>query len=199
MGAVSVNALCLTQQTRLRRYRPRLVVTRTLQTHCRRAALKERGGATKVCVLSSLSGVPSLRNWIGRTGDGYTLDLCSCTVYMCVGDMRETRCMGVTLKATRLLSHVSCLMSHVSCLMSHVSCLMSRVILSLVTCLMSRVSCDIESNKTLVSCLMSTVRFSTSAKKALPRNTDFICGNKKRTANPHKCTLSCGIGRDFHI
>jgi hypothetical protein len=157
MGAVSVNALCLTQQTRLRRYRPRLVVTRTLQTHCRRAALKERGGATKVCVLSSLSGVPSLRNWIGRTGDGYTLDLCSCTVYMCVGDMRETRCMGVTLKATRLLSHVSCLMSHVSCLMSHVSCLMSRVILSLVTCLMSRVSCDIENNKTLVSCLMSNV------------------------------------------
>ena len=46
---------------------------------------------------------------------------------------------------------------------------------------------------------MYTVRFSTTAKKALPRNTDFICGNQKRTANPHKCTFSCGIGRDFHI
>ena len=44
-----------------------------------------------------------------------------------------------------------------------------------------------------------TVRFSTTAKKALPRNADFICGNQKRTANPHKCTFSCGIGRDFHI
>ena len=43
------------------------------------------------------------------------------------------------------------------------------------------------------------VRFSTTAKKVLPRNTDFICGNQKRTANPHKCTFSCGIGRDFHI
>ena len=43
------------------------------------------------------------------------------------------------------------------------------------------------------------MRFSTTAKKVLPRNTDFICGNQKRTANPHKCTFSCGIGRDFHI
>ena len=34
--------------------------------------------------------------------------------------------------------------------------------------------------------------------KKSPRNTDFICGNQKRTANPY-CTLSCGIGRDFHI
>jgi hypothetical protein len=24
-------------------------------------------------------------------------------------------------------------------------------------------------------------------------------GNQKRTQNPHKCTLSCGIGKDFHI
>ena len=48
-------------------------------------------------------------------------------------------------------------------------------------------------------CQVITVHFSTSAKKALPRNADFICGNQKRTANPHKCTWSCGIGRDFHI
>ena len=51
----------------------------------------------------------------------------------------------------------------------------------------------------IVFCENRPVRFSTTAKKALPRNTDFICGNQKRTANPHKCTFSCGIGRDFHI
>ena len=55
------------------------------------------------------------------------------------------------------------------------------------------------SNFLFLEFLRLPVRFSTSAKKALPRNADFICGNKKRTANPHKCTLSCGIGRDFHI
>jgi hypothetical protein len=75
MGAVSVNALCLTQRARLRRYLPRLVVTRNLETHRRHAALKERGGGTEVGVLSSLSGVPSLCNRIRRTGDGYTLNL----------------------------------------------------------------------------------------------------------------------------
>ena len=32
----------------------------------------------------------------------------------------------------------------------------------------------------------SRYRFSTTAKKVLPRNTDFICGNQTRTANPHK-------------
>ena len=53
--------------------------------------------------------------------------------------------------------------------------------------------------KLLVFMIYYSVRFSTTAKKALPRNADFICGNQKRTANQHKCTFSCGIGRDFHI
>ena len=53
--------------------------------------------------------------------------------------------------------------------------------------------------RTWVHSCSTPVRFSTTAKKVLPRNTDFICGNQKRTANPHKCTFSCGIGRDFHI
>ena len=50
-----------------------------------------------------------------------------------------------------------------------------------------------------IICTRISVRFSTTAKKALPRIADFICGNKKRTANPHKCTLSCGIGRETKV
>ena len=49
------------------------------------------------------------------------------------------------------------------------------------------------------SVYMLFLHFSTTAKKALPRNTDFLCGNQKRTENLHKWNRSCGIGTDIHI